>query len=155
MVEGIVLFHDDDPQNHEDHHQQGECPERADVCDGIEDEGAVGEDEQVDGGDDRDEDAERFPFECGAVIEFAPEGLVDDGEEHCRKRNAHAAAGEEAQGVVGDVQVGDVVKRARRGQFEQIDVGVGSVDAEGEEEGDKHCDHAARGKFALSPLTMA
>ena len=46
IVEGVVLPHDHDPQHGKDDHEQGQCAKRAEIGNGIENDRAVGQNQQ-------------------------------------------------------------------------------------------------------------
>lgn len=77
--------------------------------------------------------------------------MIEGGEEDRSERDAHAAAGEEPQCGVRDIQVGNIFEGVGGGLFEQIQIGVRSVQPKGEEEKDERRAKPPTGKSAFLP----
>ena len=132
--ERVLLPHDQHPDHAEDDDEQCQYTEHADKGDGVKDDRALRQDGKVDQKDNANEDTQLLPRKSRGRIVILPCALIERREEDGCQSDAHAAAGEQPQRVVGDIEVGNGIQLASDCLFEQVEIGVRAVDAKGDEE---------------------
>ncbi len=103
-------MHHQDPHHAENHDQQSQHAKHTQDGNGIQHYRIVRQDGKIDQQHNADEDAECLPAQGTFPVLVGPDALVKCRVQHRSQSDSHAASGEQAQRVVGDVEIGDVLK---------------------------------------------